>query len=722
MQSNGGPCSHPGGDTVNTNPGRPLAVGIVVLSLLAFSAAADAQSEESILEEIVVTAMKRGEQRLLDVPLSVSAFSGDRLEDIGARGIADYLQLAPGASLLPISAGDNRIQIRGVSAGVGEATVGYYLDELPAAFINQATLPDARSFDLARTEVLRGPQGTLYGAGAIAGVVRMITRDPVLDAFQFKGDSSFSGTSGGGDNYDANLAVNVPVVSDKFGLRAVATHEDLSGWIDYPNQGLTKANDSELRSYRLKALLRATDNLDITYMGWRSDIEAFGTAAALDDATNPALAPLSEDHEYQLHNLKVTYSGSAFDVVSSSSFSQFDLYSEVDFVGGFALFTVLDPETFTQEFRFNSTTDSDWQWTAGAFYRDAEQNQVQDSDFLDLFGLPGVDQLDEVESRALFGEVSRLLMDGQLELTAGLRWFDEDRTTLDQVSPGATPIRNSSDEVTGRLNLAYRPTDQAMYYINFGSGFRPGINQFPISLATAGAFGVELPAAATPETVYSLEVGSKGQLFDNRLVFDVALFHLSWQDLQAIVPIIQNTLSGVRNTDEATSTGLEVALTLAATDNLMLNLSGSWNNAEYASDVFATQLLVDPLTGLPTGETGEVRVFAEGQRLDDVPEYTINGGFDYRRELFSDYSAAINVTAQHRAKVERTISGVRTFSDDYTYVTARLGLENNRWAFYVFANNLFDEDAGMSVAFPPQFTQLRLRPRTIGLNIRYSYQ
>ena len=706
---------------------RLLALPVVALaSNLPIIASAQDLEEASAqdLEEIVVTALRRGDQVASETPIAVTALAGERLEHIGANSLIDYIQLAPGASMLESVPGLNVIQMRGVSAGVGESNVGMYLDEMPFSYINQASKPDVRAFDLERVEVLRGPQGTLYGAGAIAGVIRAIAKDPVLDAVQFKADVSGSSTTDGEDNSEINVALNIPIVEDRLAVRLVGMFEDQSGWIDLSNLGIDDANDTEVSNFRLKVLGQATDNLTITFLGWMSRIETGNSPSSFDDRTSDNFLDLTSDLDYDMYNLKFDYEGNGFDFVSSTSLQSVETELVSEFFG-FPLTSLLDPEGLTQEFRLHSTSDSDWQWTTGVFYRESDQVQSQDSPILAVFGLDPVLQEDDVESWAAFGEVTRIFANGKADVTVGLRYFEEDRTTTNLFPVRSTmPIMNSFDALTPRFNVSYRPTDDSMVYFNYGQGFRSGINQFPLSLSGAAAFGLHLPSAADEEILDSFEIGLKGKFFDDRLTVDATVFTLEWDDLQLVVPVVLGALGGVVNAAKAESTGVELAVSWRATDNLTLGINGSVNNAEVSSDVVIDAAVLDPVTGAPSGLTTPVQLFSAGDPLNNVPEYTVSTTLDYSRELGgTGWLGVVNLIAQHNANLESRNSGLVNVSEDITRTDFRVGAENENWGIYLFADNLFDEDRATSPPAPPTTLESgRLRPRTIGLNLKYRYE
>lgn len=701
--------------------GVMAALGAILLSGNT-SASAQEADEITELDKIVVTADRRGEKALLDTPLAISAFEGSWLEERGYTGLNDFIQLSPGVSMTN-SPGDNRIQMRGISPDVGENSVGYYLDEVPMAFINQTSLPDVRAFDMERIEVLRGPQGTLYGAGALGGVVRAITQAPRLDAYEFKTDLVASTTKDGGSNYATNLAGNIPLINDRLGLRMAYVHEENSGWIDQTVLGKRDYNEHNLDTFRLKLLGKITDELTVSALYWGSRIHSKSGSASFYNRTLNEAAETPSDYDYDIYNLTFNYDAKNFGVISSTSHMAMDNQLRSDFILGYTLDTMLNPRAFTQEIRALSTHDGVWQWSAGVFYRDSDQTQIQDSEALALFGLDPVIQYDKVRSKSVFAEVTRRMLDGRLELTAGGRFLTETRSSEQRVRP-SEPYSNDFDAFTPRVNLTWRPGGNWMTYFNFSQGFRSGINQFAVSLETAAALGVILPAAAEPEYADSYELGIKGNFFDNRLTIDATAYSIKWRDLQTIVPIVENALVGVINASSASSPGMEVALNWRVGAGLRLGVIGSWNDAKIDEDVFADAQVVDPVTGLPTGGTVPVLVFSKGDRINDVPEWTGGLTLDYTLPILNDRALFfVRGATQYASYRERNSFGVVTRGDDILTADLRLGVESGRWGVHLFVNNLFDEK-GMITSYESAARPgygLRGRPRTIGLNFKYNY-
>jgi iron complex outermembrane recepter protein len=224
------------------------------------------RSASVTLDEVVVTATKRGESALQDVPASIQAIGEEALFKMGVAEFTDFSRSVAGLDVRDTGPGQKRYLIRGANAP-GEATVGVYYDEYPVTGSGQSAAeagnnqPDIELFDAERVEVLRGPQGTLYGAGASSGVIRMVTKRPDFHQFDSHVQATWSSTRNGGDNWDVKGMLNIPVIEDKFALRMVGYNVDTAGFIDQPAFNLEDVNTQERRGGRLAAGVKLTDNV-----------------------------------------------------------------------------------------------------------------------------------------------------------------------------------------------------------------------------------------------------------------------------------------------------------------------------------------------------------------------------------------------------------------------------------------------------------------------------
>lgn len=351
------------------------------------------------LEEIVVTAQKR-EERARDVPMSISALTGRQLEDARITNTLDLSFAVPGLAVAETGPGRQIIVVRGLGSERGSSSLtGLYLDEMPVSGaqdgFNQSYI-DLRTLDLERVEVLKGPQGTLFGEGSVGGTVRFITREPELDAFSGSLNTSLYSTSDSSESKEIVGVANLPLAQDVFGLRIAATYEDKAGWIDQPSVGRKNINDNEVFNVRTKALWKPTAQLSVKGMvvvhhnnGGASNIvnqsprdeSVFLQALAFNGASWDRSAPTDFTDEYKLYNLAVTYDFGFAELLGSTS------YANIDSVASFTqlLGTLPQPsleilfrdyvqaaKIKSQEARLTSSGEGPFRWTLGAFYKESD--------------------------------------------------------------------------------------------------------------------------------------------------------------------------------------------------------------------------------------------------------------------------------------------------------------------------------------------------------------
>ena len=352
---------------------------VASVSTLGVCGAAGAQTRETTpLEEVIVTAQKHS-QRLQDVPIAITVLGGGELDAFTGEGVSEALTLVPGlATTESVQSGGTQLAMRGVAAGgplfSGSSPIAYYLDSVPFGLIKTAITPDSNPYDLDRIEVLRGPQGTLYGASAQNGVVRVLTKDANLEDFELKARTSLSSTEDGTESYRGDVAVNVPVIAGKLGIRAVAGYDDQGGWIDRPTG--EDANDAQISNFRFKANAQPTDSLSIGLSAWLSRGDYGAPSFADDQGRNAATMDESISADYDLYGLRVVYDFAAFTLTSSTGYIDYQNDSALDLLPfgapGLALSTVLDSEVLSEELILSSEQNETWRWSLGGMYRDGE--------------------------------------------------------------------------------------------------------------------------------------------------------------------------------------------------------------------------------------------------------------------------------------------------------------------------------------------------------------
>jgi iron complex outermembrane receptor protein len=409
-------------------------VGAVLLasSAVAFAIPASAQTaapnadSSSTLGEIVVTAQKRV-STVQDTPISITAVSGADIQDRGITDVSTLAAATPGVSLKSNGPGQTEIEMRGMtSSGGNSATVGFYLDDIPmtapAGAQNGKVVIDPTLYDLNRIEVLRGPQGTLYGSGSMGGTVKLITNQPNLTESQGSVESILSGTDGGGFNHNTNFMVNIPIVNDKLALRIVGSEAYTSGWIDrivanpFPlptNGGATRgdvqaapiesrrpgSNAEHLYGVRATVLWKPTDELTVTPSIFYQRVTQEGPSAFdSNPGTEAHYQPFNVAEPYSdkiaVYSLTANYKFDSFDVTSitaqwnrtsiqsqdgSENFNNPISGVEINAPGTISFYlpggtgpvqgTETDPsQQFSQEIRAASTGDGRLTWVGGVFY------------------------------------------------------------------------------------------------------------------------------------------------------------------------------------------------------------------------------------------------------------------------------------------------------------------------------------------------------------------
>jgi iron complex outermembrane recepter protein len=708
--------------------------GLLRVAQAGESAAASDQSPEQQkaesaerLEEIVVTAQKRA-QRLTDVPISITALSGAQLDRSRAEGLSEQLNRIPGVTTVPaFQSGGTQITVRGATAAgpnfFGSNPIAYYVDGLPFALVRSAGTPDMSPYDLDRLEVLRGPQGTLYGASALNGVVRVLTHKPDLTELDFKARTAISQTEDGGLNYRADMAVNLPIVDDVFAARLVVGYQNLSGWIDRP--GNEDANDSKVKNARLKLRAEPTDRLSLNWSSWFTRGDASAPPYALDNGTFPVTSrdePLGND--FDQHGLTVEYDFGRFSLTSTTGYLEYGAPGRLDLnappIVPWTLFTGIHSEIFSQEVFLASTGEGPWRWTLGALYRDGEDHTVQS--FTDNatglqpeFARRPYEFWDSSESIAVFGELTKVLLDGALEVTGGLRYF-EDEVPGKEGLIGQPPVLETSasfDKVTPRVIFAWHPSTQTMAYASYSQGFRSGFDQYSIAKTDLG-----LPPLK-PDTLTNYEVGTRGSGLQGRFRYDAALYFIEWKDVQYQFTVVAGDppVPGAANINagDASGIGVDLGLDFEVNDNFNLALSAGWNDLTFDQTLLS-------------GNTGQEIYIAKGDRLNSSPELTVSAAAEYAFPVGSNgfrgqFAASANyISEQQVASITPAGPPITLVGDDLAFARASFGLESpSHWRATLFVDNLTNEDGAPIEQMLSPAWNVRARPRTIGVQFEYRF-
>jgi iron complex outermembrane recepter protein len=698
--------------------------------------AADAH-DNGALEEIIVTATKR-EERLMDVPLSIQAVTGQQLEKTGAVNFADYARTIAGVSFFDGGPGRAQIFMRGVSTGSDvdtgkESTVGVYIDETPVT--EGSAQPDLKLYDIDRVEVLRGPQGTLYGSGSLGGTVRILTNQPDPSGYDGRIEASGSMTGQGGTNGAVNGMINVPV-SGAIALRVVGYGIGNAGFLDNGYSGAKDINDEKTWGGRAALRFLASDRLDITVSGahQRSDIGAYYQVTdhypslVIDES-----APEPFDDHFSIGNLKLQYDAGFATLTSSTSYfdrrrhfgNDIDWFAEANY----GIPRVDSPLTYdisalSEEIRLASSGEDRLNWIVGAFYVD------RDDDFLQTVNVRGApvpsDPVDffyyskthsSTRQLAGFGELNYDIA-SNLTATVGLRVSQIDRA-LQSVKNGAAlgGVASSADgdsnerPVTPKVNLSYKPTRDALIYIQAAKGFRVGgVNPGLPPCEPAAGCEVDVGATFGSDSLWNYELGTKLQMLDGALALTAAAFYIEWTDIQLNVDR-KDGFNGFDNVGDAVSKGVELEATARLDTHVQLGGQVTYTNTE--------------LTRLDQGILG---VGAAGDRLPDVPQWSSAAFLEWGTSFGSAgrfYARGdVQYVGERNSKLQ---SNPNNFAlDAYTLANLRLGVNIGPYGASLFVNNLTDKRAqlgreildGVRDGVPISHDRYTInRPRTFGLSL-----
>jgi len=702
--------------------------------LLYFSAggfAEDEQEEDYVLEEMVVTASKR-ETKLQETPISISAFSGYQLERANLRDFNEVITFIPGASEENSwSVGLRTYQLRGVAQGPGDPTVGYYIDDSAIYIYGLPFAPMGRSFDLERVEALRGPQSTLYGNGSMGGTIRFIPKAPNLVNPEVHMRVGYSSTDGGEPSHYIDGALSLPVIKDKLAVRLVAQYEELGGYQETVNIPIFRRedfNDADLTNLRGSLLMEPCDWFTLKLLYTHNESYQDGTlfVRSLDPPENSALPGDSMEGEFDLYSATLIFDLGFATLNTTTTYMEYKNQTKQSYIdfswqppGSVIVWEPLqDAEGFNNETRLVSAGDGPFQWLAGVFYADTESISSVSLYFLDGPALwpGGASGLAESESISFFGEASWSFFDGKLTPLVGLRYFEDDRFGMaNAASAGVVPPEpDTFDSVNPRFNLTYQPSIYSLYYLNVAKGFRSGNFNDLITgldhLNDPDLPGLPWQEALDSDEIWSYEIGSKLAFQNGRLVLDVALYYLDWQNQ------IQSISAGIINAPAAYQVGdaeiygidLGVVYYSEAIPGLTLNLAGNWNNAEITKiyDVLKPALLDAK----------------EGDRPPFVPEWTLAISANYAWQVTEKWAGLVNLSYNHiDAQPGQFDTG--SYGDTRDLLRARIGLQGDRFGIYLFGNNLLGEDGAIYAQTPAgaihAWTQDH--PRTLGIEVAYKY-
>jgi len=721
------------------------------------------------LDTVVVTATRRSE-KLQDVPLSVTVLGQEQLD---AKGIVGYEGLAyetPGVVLNRPSANFNNFTARGIATNGYNAnlqsTVAIYIDELPISANGNSTVLDPSLYDVERIEFLRGPQGTLFGSGSLAGALRILTHAPDPNAFDasFLADVGMTGSSSLRQRY--NAMVNIPLAQDTLALRVVGFSRNEDGYIDNLGTGIKDAN--VLKAWGGRATLLWEPNDRFSAQVRLSREESTPEDSSL---TNP---DLGRDKRYSdrpdmfngtmtNYNLTLDYQFDGAHLTSSSTWSDYDAAFNVDLAGtygqafAFALDAPFNSKTFVQEVRLVSDTGGPLEWVLGGFHfkrdRDVYFGYRSNEEFLQRSGITGLPDeyylrflsTDVSKEQALFGQLTYHFND-DFWATLGLRYgstqaqaftgaggYNSDYLTQAYLYafygiPGGPVTIAPVEAATGakaketgpsyRISASWRPVPSVTTYAAVATGFRaPVVNARAGSVSTIDPDDLVIPYGADSDKLTNYELGVKGSWLDGRLAANLALYYVDWNDIQVQANRVSDQVQFATNIGGAYSRGLEFELMAMPNMNWTVALNGSINRAK-----------VDDLTPEEAAISGTVL----GARLA-APEFSASLVTSYRFDWIrgSEGNASLAIVHvgdfpgqfQYVPGQPGVVSPTFDYTDSYTVVNANIAAAFNNYTVGLYVENLFD-DRSVTYVHPEAFLDGRyalVRPRTVGVRVGYRF-
>jgi iron complex outermembrane receptor protein len=706
------------------------------------------------LEEVVVTAQKRS-QNLQEVPLTISAFSAQRIEDLGVTNIQSLATVTPGL-VVSSTQGSPSPYIRGVGTrlspiGLGPS-VSVYVDDRYAGGGGGALLDLP---DVERVEVLKGPQGTLYGRNSIGGALRIITKDP---GAEWAGSVEVS--LGDYDQRDIEGIIGGPV-TDNFRVQLAGGWYQRDGYADNLSaEGNDEYDDRDYRTLRGKAIWDIGDDASLKWTAsWaeRDDTAGFrqnsldappsnvglilGGLTGDDGGTVAHNVPGNSESELYTHDLALDISFASFDFLSVTTYADRESSGpfendggSADWLGGYI---GSDSQNFSQEFRATSNGDSALQWVLAAEYYDTEAEAETRATSLRFPGAIAElgTQTVETESYALLGKVTYHLSDLWV-VSVGARYTDEKKEQKTVANPGyinlsGGPLPHSSDEswseTTPTFNVQ-RFVDFGMFYFTYSQGFKSGGFNSP---ANTKWNGEERPILE-PEILDNFELGFKGEFFDGVLRLNGAAYYYDYKDLQVTraagdgdTPVLVT-----QNAADAAIIGFEMDFSWLATEALVLNGGFNSLDTEYKDfDASAKVPCIELGCGVAGPGTGYGDIFydAEGESLLRAPELTAFLSARYDLGLQSAQMPMVlsySYTSDFEYDFIASPSTRELKADSVGLLQARISYipDGASWQVALWGNNLTDEEYYSEKIANENSLRVNYQPpRTWGIDFKYDF-
>jgi iron complex outermembrane receptor protein len=670
------------------------------------------------LGEVIVTASKRA-QNQREVADSVTAFSDNELRERGAQSFEDYIGCAPGVIFQQAIPGLSNVTIRGVGTTTygpdqGQGTTGIYLNDIPLTDPSYAvSIPDIDTFDLQRVEVLRGPQGTLFGAATLGGAVNYITNPVSLDTFDARLESSVSGTEHSSNvGYTVKEALNLPIVTDVLGVRLTAIKRFDPGYLDNIGTGQKDSNSNDVEEFRINALWQVNRRVSASFLSFydREESPDQGYAfPALGDLKRDTTIPEYVDFITRINSLKVDADFDFATLTLSGARTEKSQSSQVDFTTYFGpgATVVQYPTTHmtSLEARLTSPNGGTFEWLVGAYHGALHENYpspaIQNGQVLeDITSNYVSDETSE------FGEATYRFSD-QWRATLGGRYYDISLQSEHTSGASAAPQISAGQEVgrgfSPKGSITYEASSDLLAYALVSKGYRAG----GVNLNIPPLAGFPTPATYGPDSLVNYEIGVRPSWFNQQLTLDSTLFFINWTDIQLRLGR-PDGYAYATNAGGAHNVGLENTLNWRATPNLQLQVSATYLRARISK----------------TTDLGNGVVLPQGAQIPGAPHWSVSELTTYHWN--GDYRPYITVSARFLSGAQNVfvVKGAQSAPImDYGVFDLRAGFKIKQYDLSLYIDNVADR-RGVTAAYyggdgpdPNSDREFYIRPRTIGLRL-----
>lgn len=729
---------------------------LAFLGLLAAPAQAQqAQTDDASvqLETVVVTAGKRA-QELKDVADSVSALTGEQLQQMGAQSMADYINHMPGALFNSYQPGVSHVVIRGIATSSGNSqtqpTTGYFINEIPLTEPGWSiVIPDIDAFDLARVEVMRGPQGSLFGSGAMGGAVNFVANEADVSAFDAALETTVSQTRNADVGYTAKGMVNLPLIEGKLAVRGVAEYRMDPGYLDNVGTGVKGSNDTSVSGGRFSAVWTPSDATRLTWLSLIQDTDNDDNAYRMPDVGSLKRdTSISEptDTSVDLHSLRwdqdmdwatFTALGSwqkkkqdwRMDYTPYLSAYNGDL--DIDLQAPLYILSGGDNTGKSLELRLSSPTGGALEWMIGTLYYKTHKY------YYEALGAAGADEAFDASSLYGAGSGEVIAPDGSIfnayhsntygkemalfgegswnfapkwKLTLGGRLF-ENKQDVDtwtagfSTYPGDPSTSTASDKDNGfnpKASLSYQANDDLMIYGLVSEGFRFGTPN------VQGLSAYAMPSGSKSDSLINYEIGTHSRWLDNRLQMDVTAFYVDWSDIQLRLQT-PDYYNYATNGGKAYSRGLELSSSWLLTRQLDWTSAVTWQHARLDEDLDILYYGTAP----------------KGSRLPGSSDWVVNNtlAYQFAGELMPRLSVSHQYISKGLSDMNSSVPGIDPNEQgDYNLFDARLAVTVGSTELTLFGTNLTDKRGVTRTVDEAVGTgQGIVRPRTVGVTAHWDF-